>query len=54
MMLWSDALPPAVWAARWAAVRSASPPTTAATAISPAAMRCAASFSSRIGLSPLA
>ncbi len=53
-MLWSDAVPPAALAARWAAVRNASPPTTAAAVISPAAMRWAASFRSRIGLSPLA
>ena len=41
-------------AARRAAVRRASPPATAATVISPAPIRFAASFKSRSGLSPLA
>ena len=41
-------------AARCAAVRKATPPTTAAVVISPAPMRFDASFKSRMGLSPLA
>ena len=51
--LWSDALLPAASAARCAAVRKASAPTTAQTVDWPAPMRLAASLSNMIGLSPI-